>query len=191
MYQQPAKYIANFFVAVQEHFIAYSRCRETAVTLQPSDVFKSMQNCPFCVHFTYYFRRSQCHRVWVPLHWPMSYITIMLVGYERRHQCQDLDLHVRFVSVLNRSAYNTEVWHYQHKKCISFIQFNLRWTVAMVIIGWLVNNELERIWKEADMLCTIWALESGVPEESHWILTRITGLRAEICAHDLPNTMEC
>jgi hypothetical protein len=72
----------------------------------------------------------------------MSYITIVLVGYERRrrrrrrhHQCQGLNLHVRFVPVLNRQAYITEVWHYQNKNCISFIQFNLRLSVTMIIIG--------------------------------------------------------
>jgi hypothetical protein len=43
-----------------------------------------------------------------------------------------------------------------------------------------------------DMLGTMWALDSGVPEESHWRLPGITGLRAEIWARDLPNTKgEC
>jgi hypothetical protein len=61
----------------------------------------------------------------------------------------------------------------------------------MIITGRLVNNELERIWKEAGMLGTIWDLEPGVPEESHQRLARITGLRAEILTRDLPNMKEC
>lgn len=51
MYLQPAKYIEIFFAAVQEYFIAYSRCRETAVALQPDGRLREYAELPILLTF--------------------------------------------------------------------------------------------------------------------------------------------
>jgi hypothetical protein len=54
MYLQPAKHVANLFVTLQEHFIAYCKCREVVklfrFLLSPYSVTKTcnnVQNCAF------------------------------------------------------------------------------------------------------------------------------------------------
>jgi hypothetical protein len=56
-------------------------------------------------------------------------------------------------------------------------------TLYRRMIGWVMNNELERIWKEAVVAWLDW----GKPIETS---IRISGLRADIWTQDLPNKKE-